>query len=68
MKVIGMITDRDICMAVGTRRRSAEHIAVRDVTHDRIYSCGPQDDTASALKMRGWLVGTQSSSSLKSDS
>ena len=30
-RVIGMITDRDICIALATRGRSADRIAVREV-------------------------------------
>ena len=49
-RVIGMITDRDICVAIGTKGRTADRIAVREVAHDHIHTCRPQDDTTAALK------------------
>ena len=50
-RVIGMITDRDICVAVATQGRTADRIAVREVARDsRLSSCLPTDDTTVALK------------------
>ncbi len=48
--VIGMITDRDICVAVATRDRRADRIAVREVAHDHVYSCLADDDATVALE------------------
>lgn len=47
---IGMITDRDICMAVATRHRLAAEILVREVSSGAIYVCQPNDDVQLALK------------------
>jgi CBS domain-containing protein len=49
-QVIGMITDRDIAIAVATKGRPAGEIAVRDVISDTVYSCAPEDDVHAALK------------------
>ena len=48
-RITGMITDRDICIAVATRGRSADRIAVREVVQGHAYTCLPDDDAAVAL-------------------
>ncbi len=48
-RVLGMITDRDICMAVATRNRLAAEIAVGEVISGKVYACAPEDDVTSAL-------------------
>ena len=52
-KVIGMITDRDICMAAATKPRDAANIHVREVTSGKVYSCSPQSDIHEALRIMG---------------
>jgi CBS domain-containing protein len=49
-KVVGMITDRDICIAAATRPRPEGEIPVQDVISKALYSCGPGDDIRSALE------------------
>lgn len=49
-RVIGMITDRDICMAVATKGRTADRIAVREVAAENVYSCLPDDEVTAALE------------------
>ncbi|MBI4365727.1 MAG: CBS domain-containing protein [Deltaproteobacteria bacterium] len=54
-RVLGMITDRDICMAVATKHRKAEEITVAEVlweSGDRqsLQTCDEEDDVRSALK------------------
>lgn len=49
-KVIGMITDRDICIAAATRSASPADIRVRDVMSGDVYACGIGDDVHVALK------------------
>ncbi|HZS06515.1 MAG TPA: CBS domain-containing protein [Blastocatellia bacterium] len=54
-KVVGMITDRDIAIAVGTRGCPAAGIAVSEVITGKVYSGHLHDDIHSALKtMRHW--------------
>jgi CBS domain-containing protein len=49
-KVAGMVTDRDICIALATRGRTADRIAARDVTAGIAYTCLPDDDVVAALE------------------
>jgi CBS domain-containing protein len=49
-KVSGMITDRDICVAIATRGWTADRIAVRDVTAGKVSTCAPDDDAIAALQ------------------
>jgi CBS domain-containing protein len=49
-KVIGMITDRDICIAAATRSASPADLKVRDVMSGDVYACGIGDDVRTALK------------------
>lgn len=49
----GMITDRDICIAVATRNRRAEEIRVGDVIGPQLFSCSPDDDVRIALRLLG---------------
>ena len=47
--VTGMITDRDICIALGTRNVRASEIKAADVAPPRYFACGPEDDVRDAL-------------------
>jgi CBS domain-containing protein len=49
-KVIGMITDRDICMAVATKGRIASHITVWETMTGKAYTCGEDDEAKAALR------------------
>jgi CBS domain-containing protein len=49
-RVTGVITDRDICIAVATRGRSADRIAVREVAKGHAHTCLPDDDATVALQ------------------
>ncbi|HKR02166.1 MAG TPA: CBS domain-containing protein [Pyrinomonadaceae bacterium] len=49
-RVIGMITDRDICMAVSTRNKLASQIKVSEVISGRVYGCAPDDRIKDALE------------------
>lgn len=49
-KVVGMITDRDICMAVGTRNQRPSDVAVSGVIPQRVFTCAPGDDIHAALQ------------------
>ena len=48
-KVVGLITDRDICMAAALNDRNLVNIAVEDVITGEVVSCGPEDDLKTAL-------------------
>jgi CBS domain-containing protein len=49
-QVVGMITDRDICIAGATRSRGEGEIPVGDVISKTVYTCAPSDDARSALE------------------
>jgi CBS domain-containing protein len=50
-KLLGIVTDRDICLAVATRFRSPEELPVGDVMAKKLYTCSPDDDARAALKL-----------------
>jgi CBS-domain-containing membrane protein len=49
-KVIGMITDRDICMAAAMRDKNPSHVSVEEVMTGLVYSLNPEDEIDQALK------------------
>jgi len=49
-KVISIITDRDICIALGTRNIRASEVLVKDVVPARVFTCDPEDNALDALK------------------
>jgi CBS domain-containing protein len=49
-EAVGMITDRDICVAVATRHRRAEEITVGEVISGTLYKVRPGDDIRAALE------------------
>ena len=49
-KVIGMITDRDICMAVAMSDRNPSGVSVEEVMTGQVYSVYPEDDLDQALE------------------
>jgi len=52
--VIGVITDRDMCIALGTRNRKPSDLRVWDVMPHKLFTCMEGDDVHCALKtMRG---------------
>jgi CBS domain-containing protein len=50
-KVVGMITDRDICMAAATKHRDPANIRVREAICGKVYACSPDTDIHEALKI-----------------
>jgi CBS domain-containing protein len=48
--VVGVITDRDICIAAATRPRTEGEIPVKDVLSKAAYTCQPSDDVRAALE------------------
>jgi CBS domain-containing protein len=49
-QLFGMITDRDMCIALGTRNCKPSEIPVREVATKPVFTCGPKDDIHLALK------------------
>jgi CBS-domain-containing membrane protein len=50
-KVVGMITDRDICMATATKHRDPASIRVKEVMSGKVYGCSPDTEIHAALKI-----------------
>lgn len=50
-KAIGLITDRDIAIALGTRNRQAAAIPVKEVMSGQLFAATPDEDIHSALKL-----------------
>ena len=48
-RVVGIITDRDICIALGTRNVKASEILVKEVTLPKLFYARPDDDIHAAL-------------------
>lgn len=46
----GVVTDRDICIALATRGETAEHVTVGAVTTGKTYTCVTEDDISTALQ------------------
>lgn len=48
-RVVGVVTDRDLCLALAERDRKPSNLKVREAMTGRVYSCGPNDDVREAL-------------------
>lgn len=52
-QVVGMLTDRDLCLAVVARNRKASDVRCKDLMSDPAIVCAPEDKIEDALrKMR----------------
>jgi CBS domain-containing protein len=49
-KVVGLITDRDICMATAMKQRNPASISVEEVMSGTVYATAPEEDLEQALK------------------
>src|ERR1700758_852261 len=49
-RVIGLITDRDVCIAAATRSLAPANIRVREVMSGNVFACFEDDDVRAALK------------------
>lgn len=50
-KVVGLITDRDICMATAINDRKPSNISVEEVMNGTVFSASPEDDVNQALNI-----------------
>lgn len=50
-QVVGVITDRDICMAAATKHRDPGAVRVDEVISGQVYGCRPDADIHEALKI-----------------
>jgi len=49
-RVVGLITDRDICIGGATKNRNLSNISVEEIITGEVYSCEPEDEVRKALK------------------
>jgi CBS domain-containing protein len=49
-RVVGLITDRDICIAGATKNRNLANISVEEIMTGNVYACAPEDDLQKALE------------------
>jgi CBS domain-containing protein len=49
-KVCGVLTDRDICIALGTRNQAAGEVKVGEIVQRKVHACNPEDDIHIALQ------------------
>lgn len=49
-RVVGMITDRDIAMALAMRELPASYVLVNEAMSKALHTCSPDDDIHTALK------------------
>ena len=49
-KLVGVVTDRDMYIALATRDKRASEITVGEVLQTPVYTCGPDDDVQTALE------------------
>jgi CBS domain-containing protein len=50
-KVAGVLTDRDICVALGTRNQLAGDLTAGEVMSQKVYSCAPEDEIHIAMRV-----------------
>jgi CBS domain-containing protein len=50
-KVVGMLTDRDICMAAYTQGATLHAMQVSSAMSHKVFACRPDDDLAAAQKL-----------------
>lgn len=49
-RVVGMVTDRDICFGTTTKNLAPSEVSVGEVITGQVYACSPDDDVRDALK------------------
>src|SRR5262245_40467143 len=50
-RVVGMLTDRDICIATATRATAPPYLQVKDVMSREVASCSADDDVKTAMRV-----------------
>jgi CBS domain-containing protein len=49
-RVVGIVTDRDLCMALALTGRAPADLPVRSVVHSSLHTCRPSDEVREALR------------------
>lgn len=50
-RVVGIVTDRDIAIALGTRGRRAPELTAGEAMTSPAHACGPEDDIRKAIEI-----------------
>ena len=50
-KLCGVVTDRDLFIALGTRDRKPSSLTIGEVMSDRVFTCSPEDDVDAVLEL-----------------
>lgn len=50
-EIVGVITDRDICMGASMRNQSLSRISVEQIMTGALYSTSPEDEVSRALEL-----------------
>jgi CBS domain-containing protein len=50
-RVVGVLTDRDVCVALATHNKIDPPLFAADVLSSAVHSCAPDDDVKTALAM-----------------
>jgi CBS domain-containing protein len=50
-RLMGIVTDRDICIAMGTRNRLPGEITIREIATPHVFTCQPDDEIHEALSI-----------------
>jgi CBS domain-containing protein len=48
-RLIGIVTDRDLCIAMGTRNRLPGELTVGEIAMQHVFTCKPDDEIHEAL-------------------
>lgn len=48
-RIVGVVTDRDMYIALATRNHRASEVRVSEVVQTPVHTCGPDDDLQAAL-------------------
>ena len=48
-RLVGVLTDRDVCLSLTRQERTASQVDVRRAMSDRVVTCRPEDDLGDAL-------------------
>jgi CBS domain-containing protein len=49
-KLVGVVTDRDMFIALATRNQRASEVTIAKVIQTPVYTCGPDDDVQTVLE------------------
>ena len=50
-KLRGVVTDRDLFIALGTRDKQPSAVTIADVMHGPLFTCSPDDDVEAVLEV-----------------